>query len=312
MQVSPYASESRGALARREVIEHALWGMLGFSRVGQSTFGWQCIFYFPAFATACWSRPMSEPVLYSLRGQAAWITLNAPANHNALSQPLCEGLLAALTRAESDPAVRLIVLAAEGRTFCAGADLKRAGGGAVQGEHKEPPFVQVLKALWNSSRPVIARVQGPAYGGGLGLIAACDFPIMNESAKFAFTEVRLGLAPAIISVPVMRKMSLPNATRYFLTGSRFSAQEACQMGLGYLAVSEDGLDAAVDALCEEMRACGPLALGEVRTLLRTVPQMNVNDGFVWALAQSRRLFDAPEGREGMAAFAEKRPPSWMQ
>ena len=260
---------------------------------------------------------MSEPVLYSLRGSAAWITLNAPAQHNALSQGLCEGLLAAIARAESEPEARVIVLAAEGRTFCAGADLKRAGGGAVQAAttqeaEAEPPFVRVLKALWNSPRPVIARVQGPAYGGGLGLIAVCDFPILTEPAHFAFTEVRLGLAPAIISVPVMRKISRAAATRYFLTGERFSAQEACQMGLGYRSVSPADLDGAVAALCGELRECGPLALAEVRALLRTVPTLGVEEGFAWTLAQSRRLFDSPEGREGMAAFGEKRRPYWAQ
>ena len=253
---------------------------------------------------------MSEPVLYSLRGQAAWITLNAPASHNALSHALCEGLLAAIARAEAEPEARVIVLAAEGRTFCAGADLKGGGGGAVRGGEAEPPFVRVLKALWNGSRPIIGRVQGAAYGGGLGLIAACDFPILADSAKFAFTEVRLGLAPAIISVPVLRKVSLPAATRYFLTGARFSAQEACQMGLGYRVSPPDELDGAVAELCGELRECGPLALGEVRTLLRTVPGMNMEQGFSWALAQSRRLFDSPEGREGMAAFAETRKPAW--
>ncbi len=177
---------------------------------------------------------MSDVVRYEVRDGSAWITLNAPHNHNALSNALCAQLAERIAQANADDGARMIVLTGVGKTFCAGADLKGGGGGAVEGgAGGEPPFIPALRDLWHSPKPVIGRIQGNAYGGGLGLIAACDFAICVDSMRFAFTEVRLGLAPSTISVIVMRKMRLPDATRYFLSGDRFSAEEARQMGLVY-------------------------------------------------------------------------------
>lgn len=256
---------------------------------------------------------MAEPVLYDVREHAAWITLNTPENHNALSRSLCAGLTAALNRAQDDDAARMIVLAANGRSYCAGADLKGGGGGATGrgGPEERPPFATAIKALWESPKPVIGRIQGPAYGGGLGLIAACDFAVCVDTARFAFTEVRLGLAPSMISVFVMRKMALADVTTLFLSGERFTAEDARRMKLLYQVVPPAELDDAVAGVCGRLLECGPQALREVKKLLRAVPDLDVEGGLMWAEAKNLELFNSEEGREGMAAFAEKRPPRWM-
>lgn len=253
---------------------------------------------------------MSEPVLYEVRGDCAWITLNVPENHNAMSSALLSGLGDALARANGDGAARMIVLTGTGKSFCAGADLKNRGGGATETVAGESPLERMFRELWYSPKPVIGRIQGGAYGGGVGLVAACDFSICEDSRQFAFTEVRLGLAPSIISVFVMRKIALPDATRYFLTGERFNAEEGVRMGLLYRAVPEGTLDAAVEEHIAALRQCGPNALQEVKRLLREVPVMTVEEGMSWARAKNLELFNAGEGREGMAAFAEKRKPAW--
>ncbi len=254
---------------------------------------------------------MADPVLYEVRAGRAWITLNTPENHNALSQPLCEGLLAAVQRAQADPAARMLVLTGVGKSFCAGADLKGRGGATVEkGASGESPFLRAMRGLWESPKPVIGRIQGNAYGGGLGLIAVCDFAICVDSLRVAFTEVRLGLAPSIVSVFVLRKMALPDASRYFLSGERFSAEEAQRMKLIDQVVPAEGLDAAVERQCEALMACGPKALQEVKQLLRTVPNLSVDEGLAWAQAKNQVLFNSEEGREGMAAFAAKRKPAW--
>jgi methylglutaconyl-CoA hydratase len=254
---------------------------------------------------------MADPVLYEVRDGRAWITLNSPENHNALSQSLCEGLAAAVQQAAEDDAARMIVLTGVGKTFCAGADLKGRGGGAVQKEQAgEPPFIRAIRGLWEAPKPVIGRIQGNAFGGGLGLIAACDFAICVDSMRVAFTEVRLGLAPSIISVFVMRKVALADVTATMLSGDRFSAEDARRMKLIYQVVPAAELDAAVEHRCAEMMQCGPRALQEVKRLLRTVPTLSVAEGLEWAQAKNLELFNGEEGREGMAAFAAKRKPRW--
>ena len=260
---------------------------------------------------------MAEPILYDVRGpeksRAAWITLNTPENHNALSLPLCQTLDSAIDRALGDDAVRAIVLTGVGKTFCAGADLKSGGGGAARpgGKTGRGPFVSALHKLWECPKPVIGRVQGNAWGGGVGLMAACDIAIAVESGRFGFTEVRLGLIPAIISVFVLRKMPPGEASCYFLTGDRFTAQQARQMGLAQETVPDAELDAAVQRVLDSLAQCGPKALAEAKTLLRKIPTLGVNDGLDYAETTIAALFTSDEGREGMTAFAEKRKARWV-
>lgn len=259
--------------------------------------------------------PQAAPVLYEVRNRVGWITLNSPANHNALSQALCTGLDEAVSRAVADPAARAIVLTGVGKTFCAGADLKSGGGGAARDadspeRQERAPFVRSIERLWNTGKPVVGRIQGNAWGGGLGLMAACDIGVAVESGRYAFTEVRLGLMPAIISVFVLRKMSLAEASPYFLTGERFTAAEAQAMHLVHEVVPEQELDLAVERILDSLRQCGPIALQECKQLLRRIPLMSVEAGLEFAERKIGEMFRSAEGREGMAAFAAKRKPNW--
>jgi len=167
---------------------------------------------------------MSEASLYQRRGDAAWITLNQPESRNALSDALIASLRANLQRAIADTTVRVIVLTGAGSVFCAGADLKSAGGAAIGAE--DHPFIAILKTIWESPKPVIGRINGHAFGGGIGLAAACDLTIAAESANLSFSEVRIGVVPAMISVVVIPKIGLQQAMWLFLTAERFSAERA--------------------------------------------------------------------------------------
>ena len=251
-------------------------------------------------------------VVYEISKGLGVITLASPHNHNALSNGLCQGLLASLQKAIEDDSVRMILLRAEGRSFCAGADLKGGGGGAVGKEAggPRPVFSEALLNLWNCPKPVVGRIQGAAYGGGLGLIAACDLAVCVDSARFSFSEVRLGLTPAIISVFILRKIGLSLAGPLFLSGERFTAEQALAMGLFQRVVPAGALDDVLDKLLGELAQGGPKALQETKKLLRAIPLLDLEQGLDLAHQTNQRLFTSEEGREGMAAFVEKRPPKW--
>src|SRR5262249_53103554 len=172
-----------------------------------------------------------EPVGYEVRGLAAWITLASPATRNALSGPMIQALKAALDRALGDPAVRVVVLTGTGPAFCAGADLKGGGAALAPGAGARNPCVEILKDMWDGPKPVIVAANGHAFGGGVGLVAAADVSIAVEGATFSFSEVRVGVIPAIISVVVLPKLGVHQTMRLFLTGRRFDAREALDLGL---------------------------------------------------------------------------------
>ncbi|MCZ6552736.1 MAG: enoyl-CoA hydratase-related protein [SAR324 cluster bacterium] len=255
---------------------------------------------------------MGNSVEYEVRDQAAWITLNRPENRNALSVELTGELDRYLDQASREESARAIVLAGNGRHFCAGADLKNAGKGAVgsAGLHGTSPYTSILTQIMDGSKPVIARVQGGAFAGGLGLTVACDVVVAGESARFGFTEVRLGLAPWMLSVVLRRKGVLTRSAPYLLNGERFGAQEALAMNLVQRAVPDDGLDAAVEEELERFRQCAPHALAETKRIFRTVPTLPMGEAFAFAEKASAALFNGEEGQEGMAAFREKRKPRW--
>jgi methylglutaconyl-CoA hydratase len=250
---------------------------------------------------------MSTATLYELRGSAAWITLNRPENRNALSDEIIEGLLGGLRRALDDDAARVIVVTGSGPVFCAGADLK---GGGVRASAGENPFVSVLKTIWASPKPVIARVNGSAFGGGVGLAAVCDLAVAVDSAQFTFSEVRVGVIPAMISVVVLPKLGIQNGMWLFLTGERFNASRAAELGLIHRAVPAEGLDAAVDEIARMVRLGGPNAIREAKQLVRRIPQMSMDEAFEYASGKITELFASDEAAEGMRAFAEKRKPRW--
>jgi methylglutaconyl-CoA hydratase len=249
---------------------------------------------------------------YAVEERAAWITLDSPQNRNALSVALVGELEGHLRTAVADPEVRAIVLTGNGPAFCAGADLKSRGDAVAPGSGRTNPFVEILKLMWEGPKPVIAAVNGHAFGGGIGLVAAADIAIAAEGAKFSFSEVRLGLIPAIISVVVLQKLGVHDAMRLFLTGDRFEAARAQGYGLVHRVVAADALRDAVREEAKAIALGGPNAVAEAKRLIRTVSRSSMDEGFAYAEAKIAELFASAEAAEGMAAFVQKRRPNWAE
>ena len=257
---------------------------------------------------------MSDGLVHLERaGGVATVTLDSPANRNALSRALMAGLKESLDAAITDDRVRLIVLTGAGPVFCSGADLKERGGVSEQGRGGGPGgLVTILKQIWYSPKPVIARVNGPARAGGLGLIAACDIAVCVDSATFAFSEVRIGVIPAIISVVILPKLGPTKGMALFLTGDTFDAGEAVRLGLLHAAVPADQLDERIGRYASSILQGAPGSLAGCKRLVREVPGMSIDAAFAFTAALSAEFFTSADAREGMTAFAEKRPPRWAQ
>lgn len=255
---------------------------------------------------------MDEPELvhHTVENGVATLTLDSPDNRNALSRRLLAQLRAGLADALADDAVRVVVLGHTGRVFCSGMDLTETGGDPATSPVNDVP--PILATIWSAPKPVLARVGGPARAGGVGLVAACDVAVAARAATFAFTEVRLGVAPAMISVTVLPRLLPRAAHELFLTGEVFDAERAAAIGLvNAVADDADGLDAEVGRYVEMLRRGAPGALAETKALLRREPAGSMDEDFAAMLALSARLFAGPEAAEGIAAFREKRPPSWF-
>ncbi|MEV0158950.1 enoyl-CoA hydratase-related protein [Nonomuraea fuscirosea] len=253
---------------------------------------------------------MTDLVHKDLEGGVATITLDSPPNRNALSSRLLAQLSDRLSWALAKPEVRVIVLTATGKVFCSGADLKEQRAGSTDAP-VTASFPEVLELIWDSSKPVVCRLNGTARAGGLGLVAACDFAVAPLTASFAFTEVRLGVAPAMIAVPVLRRLNSRAAAEYFLTGEVFDAARAAEIGLLSRAVPEDELDAVVAHYTGMLIKGGPEALAITKRLVREVPAMSFRDGLGRMTALSAERFTSDEGQEGIAAFMDKRAPKWV-
>ena len=235
------------------------------------------------------------------------LTLNDHENRNALGPDLVEGLMDGIDAADADPTVRVIILTNNGSVFCAGANLKTGN----TGRKGAPSGMDLFSRFRKSPKPFVGRINGHCVAGGMGLAAAMDMSVAVDTAKFGFTEVRIGVAPTMISVLCLPKMRPADAAAAFLRGNRFLAPEAARLGLINAAVPADRLDAEVDAIVEDLRLAGPTAMAATKSLLTTVPGMSVEDAFEWTAKLSADLFRGEEAREGMAAFREKRPPSWV-
>lgn len=255
--------------------------------------------------------PTTQHTLYELRGVAAHITLNSPDTRNALSASIVAELGAHLRVAHADDAVRAIVLTGAGPAFCAGADLRGRGNMGAATAGGRHPFVEVLNLMRHGPKPVIAAVNGAAFGGGAGLVAAADIAIAAESAVFSFSEVRLGVIPAMISVVVLPKLGEQNTLRLFLTGERFVAQRAASYGLVHRAVPDADLAAAVLAEVDAIAKGGPNAIREAKQLVRTIAHLSEDDAYVYAETRIAELLASEEAAEGIAAFTEKRPARWV-
>jgi methylglutaconyl-CoA hydratase len=240
----------------------------------------------------------------------ATLTMDQPHNRNALSAVLRTGLADGLAAAIADPAVRVVVLTHTGTVFCAGADIS-AGGGAPTAEDPRTGLAGILAAIQDSPKPVLARINGPCLGGGVGLAAACDLSVASQDAMFGFTEVRIGVAPAIVSVVTVPKLRVADALELYLTGERIPAERAAAVGLITSCVPAVELDGAVERVVVQLLAGGPAALATAKRLIFEVPAMTRADAFRWTTELSDSLFASAEAAEGMAAFREKRPPSWQ-
>jgi len=247
---------------------------------------------------------VTELVHLDVDRYVAVVTLDSPDNRNALSEALVEQLGRCLATANADPDARAVILTATGTVFCSGADLKGGGTAAVTS------FPSVLAAVLESPKPFIAKLNGRARAGGIGLIAACDVAVAPDSADFAFSEVRLGLAPAIIAVTCARCMTPRSLSRYMLTGQLFSAADAVADGLLTIAVPAGEVDGVVDDLANALRQCAPGALAVTKRLLNDVRSLGVADGLARMAQLSAEMFGSDEGAEGMRAFVEKRAPRW--
>ena len=240
------------------------------------------------------------------------VTLADEDNRNALSSRLTTELTEALDDADADPEVRVVVLTNRGRVFCAGADLsERSSGGSGSSSRPVDP-TRLFGRFRESPKPYVGRIAGHGVAGGMGLAAARDISIAIEEAKFGFTEVRIGVAPAIISVVCLPKIRPADAREAFLRGNRFLAPEAARMGLINAAVPVEELDAAVDTVVADLKAGGPEAIAAAKQLMARVPGMPIDEAFQWTGELSATLFRGEEAAEGMRAYLDKRPPSWTQ
>lgn len=258
---------------------------------------------------------MSDPTAPLVRAATAagvaTLTLDSPHNRNALSTPLMTQLRAALAAALADDAVRVVVLDHAGPVFCSGVDLKETAAARESGTVPATMLSDLLVEVWQCPKPVVARVAGPARAGGLGLIAAADLAFCRTDATFAFTEVRLGVVPAVISATVLRRMDPRSASRLYLTGENFDGTRAAQAGLVTEAVAPEALDATVAGACAAMVRGAPKALAGTKQLLRRSPDPDIVGDLSHLSELSVGYFLSDDAREGIAAFRDKRDPAWV-
>ena len=259
---------------------------------------------------------MSHPLLNLREGPVARLRLNRPALHNAFDAMTIAALTGALDAAARDPDVRVVVLEAEGASFSAGADLNwmRGMAAASEDENRDDALAlaRLMRTLDELPKPTIARVQGAAFGGGVGLVACCDIAIGTPSARFGLTESRLGLLPAVISPYVIAAIGAREARRWFATAEMFDAGTALRIGLLHEVVADDALDAAVRTQVDLLLKAGPAAAASAKQLVRDVASHGDRDRHdAENAALIARLRVSEEGQEGLGAFLEKRTPSWI-
>lgn len=246
----------------------------------------------------------------------AHLTLARSEVHNAFDDVLIAELTTMLEALDRDPEVRVLVLTGAGASFSAGADLgwmrRMVQAGADENRADAMHLSRLMRTLDGFSKPTIARVNGAAFGGGVGLVACCDIAIAVETATFALSEVMLGLAPAVISPYVIAAIGTQQARRWFLTAQAFSAAEAMRIGLVHMVVQADALDAAVQRQCSLLLKAGPLAVAEAKALISRATMTDADALDAANADLIARLRVSPEGQEGLSAFLDKRVPNWVQ
>ena len=257
-----------------------------------------------------------ETIVLSASGGVARVKLMRPDVRNAFNAALIGELREAFTRLADDPGVRAVVLEGEGKSFCGGADINWMRGALDLGYEGNVADAQAMsdmfRAIDRCAKPVVGRIHGAALGGGAGLTAVCDIAIASDETIFGFTEVKLGIIPAVISPFVLAKIGESHARALFLTGERFDAARAMRIGLVHEVVVPSDLDAAVDRVLDELRTAGPLATAAAKTLIAAVAEAGYGDSrdlTAQAIAK-RRVSD--EGQEGLRAFLERRTATFAQ
>ncbi len=258
-----------------------------------------------------------ETLKVEIEGGVARMILSRPEKHNAFDDAVIAAFTEALESVATDPAVRVVVIAGEGKSFSAGADLdwmrRMADYGEADNLADARALAVMLRTLNELPKPTIARVQGATFGGGVGLVACCDIAVASKAAIFCLSEARLGLTPSTISPYVVAAMGANNARRYFLTAERFDAAAAERIGLVHVVAAPERLDHTVDDLVAALLQNGPLAIAECKQLIRRVASGPVDAAMIEDTAQHiARVRASAEGKEGVRAFLEKRPPAWQR
>jgi methylglutaconyl-CoA hydratase len=252
-----------------------------------------------------------ELVHLAVAGGVGTITLDSPANRNALSRQLVADLDRHLTTALAEPAVRVIVLTGTGTVFSSGADLKERRTPELAPPPGRPGgLAPILTAMWEAPKPIVGRINGAARAGGLGLVAACDIAVAAEPTTFALSEVRIGVIPATIAVVLVPKIGEARAMELCLTGDVFDARAAASYGLLNAAAPDGRLDEVVGRYVASLLKGEPAALAGCKRAVRDIPKLSMAAAFAEMGERSSRFFASEEAREGMTAFAEKRPPRW--
>jgi methylglutaconyl-CoA hydratase len=257
---------------------------------------------------------VGEAHLKVVRGAVAEVTLARPAARNAMSDATLGELERTFRELAEDPRLRAVVVTGEGKDFCAGADIEwmRRGGTLPRAEGIKDArrFADMLSAVDECPVPVIVAAHGAVFGGGLGLLAAADVALLSEDAKLCFSEVRLGIMPAVISSWVLPKIGVSNARRYYLTAELFGAAQAVAMGLAHEVVPAAELSARARKVAGEILKNGPLAVRAAKAAIPKIARATLDERVTFTVETLVHLRSSPEGQEGLSAFLEKRPPKW--
>ena len=249
---------------------------------------------------------MNEVVRYRVDAGIATVTLDSPANRNAISMLLVEQLFARLRAAAEDPQVRVVVLTHAGGTFCAGADLSETG------RSRPEVMIDLMRSILELPKPVIGRIDGHVRAGGFGFVGACDLVVAGPGSTFALTEARIGVAPSMISLAVLPRLTSRAAGRYFLTGEKFDAMVAEEIGLITVAAADTGdVDRIVAQWCDDLRKGSPQGLAASKQLTTAAILAGFDTDAQRLASESAALFGSEEARAGMTAFLNKQPPPWL-
>jgi methylglutaconyl-CoA hydratase len=257
-----------------------------------------------------------ETLVITKKDDVATVTLNRPDVHNAMDDTLMKELTRCFTTLSKDDSVAAIVLTGNGKSFCAGADLlwmKRMVTYTEEENKKDSRLLlDMYDAIYSCPKPVIGRINGHAFGGGIGLLAVCDITVTIPETKFAFSEVKLGIIPAVISTFVAPRMTVAAMRRFFITGERFDASVAQTIGLVDLVVPPEKLDEVVESCVAQVRSSSPSAVKEVKQLIEHLSTMDLEKYRDFTIRKISELRCSPEGQEGISAFLEKRKPTWKR